>query len=291
MTLEDIVLETYGVLEVKTLLKTITSGTWTSAPDYRPNVAVVQYPLRVRDLMPNLETSSNLVEAPVEASQTGTVDYQTNEGDAKAVLDFTYQLRTFPVATIAAIVHASRQVVDDSKAFSGYIDTRLTYLVEQKVEKELLYGNGATGHITGLTVNANAGGTGTTSLDKIASSLGALATAGVIPDGIVLNPTDWVTLVSTKNASGVYPAAEPMSLVRPFSLFGFPVALSTQITAGNYLVGAFQTFAALFNRQNATIEIARSHDLNFTKNLVSIRAEERVALAIYKPTAFTYGAL
>jgi HK97 family phage major capsid protein len=273
---------------VKTLL---VSGPWTGAPDYRPTISFIPPWLRLRRLMPNLTTASNLVTGPRETAATAGADYQTTEGSAKGASDFTFQLGLFPVCTIATYATASRQVLDDSASFAGYVDVRLRDMVENKVEKELLYGDGATGHITGLTVNATAGGGGATSIDKIGGSLAALATAGILPDAVVVTPTDWFTMVAAKNAGGDYPSGAPALLPSPPTVFGVRIVFSNQMATGHYLAGDFADYAAVFNREAATMEIARSHMADFTANMVEIRDEERLALAIYRPTAFVYGAL
>jgi HK97 family phage major capsid protein len=52
------------------------------------------------------------------------------------------------------------------------------------------------------------------------------------------------------------------------------------------LVGAFRTAAQVFRRNNLTVEASNSHNDFFQKNLTAIRAEQRLALAVYRPNAF-----
>lgn len=54
------------------------------------------------------------------------------------------------------------------------------------------------------------------------------------------------------------------------------------------LVGAFKLGAQVFDRWDARVEVGYVND-DFTKNLVTILAEERLALAVYRPEAFIYG--
>ena len=63
------------------------------------------------------------------------------------------------------------------------------------------------------------------------------------------------------------------------------------ITQGHYLVGAYRTQAAVFDRQQATIELSREHSDYFVKNLVAILCEERLTLVVFRPDAFVYGGL
>lgn len=58
---------------------------------------------------------------------------------------------------------------------------------------------------------------------------------------------------------------------------------------GKFLTGAFQTGAQLFDREDANVVISTENADDFEKNLISIRCEERLALAVKRPEAFIYG--
>lgn len=60
------------------------------------------------------------------------------------------------------------------------------------------------------------------------------------------------------------------------------------MTLGDFLTGAFKLGAQLFDRWDARVEVGYVND-DFTKNLVTILAEERLALAVYRPEAFITG--
>ena len=47
--------------------------------------------------------------------------------------------------------------------------------------------------------------------------------------------------------------------------------------------------AQIFDRMDAMVEISTEDDQNFRKNLVTVLAEERLALAVYRPEAFVKG--
>jgi HK97 family phage major capsid protein len=66
------------------------------------------------------------------------------------------------------------------------------------------------------------------------------------------------------------------------------VVATQAITVDKFLVGAFKLGAQLFDRWDARVEVGYVND-DFTKNLVTILAEERLALAVYRPEAFIYG--
>ena len=64
------------------------------------------------------------------------------------------------------------------------------------------------------------------------------------------------------------------------------MALTPSIVAGTALVGAFATQSQVFRKGGIRVEASNSHQDFFIKNLVAIRAEERLALAVYRPGAF-----
>ena len=284
-----------GQIEVRSFKASpILSGTWTTGPDYRPTMAAPPQPrLTVRALMPTITTAGNLIEFPREDSHSGGPGYQTPEGTDKPQIDFAYSLQQAAVATLAHWLAASKQLVDDSAAFSGYVNGRMLYLLESKVEHELLYGDGLTGHLKGIATQATAA-SGSPPADLIAgvgAAISQLAAVGVEPDAVVANPVDWWTARQLKaTGSGNFLVGDPLSSLTP-TLWGLNVALTPSITQGHFVVGAFRTQAAVFDRQQATIELSREHDTFFTKNLVAILCEERLALVVFRPDAFVYGGL
>jgi HK97 family phage major capsid protein len=61
------------------------------------------------------------------------------------------------------------------------------------------------------------------------------------------------------------------------------------MTVDKFLVGSFGLSAQLFDRQDAVVEISTEDADNWTKNLVTIRAEERLTLIVTRPAGLIYG--
>jgi HK97 family phage major capsid protein len=83
------------------------------------------------------------------------------------------------------------------------------------------------------------------------------------------------------------PPAAGASQFAAGSYWGVPVVVSTAVGAGTALVGAFREAARIYRRGGLTVEASNAHRDYFQKNLVALRAEERLASAIYRPSAFT----
>ena len=123
------------------------------------------------------------------------------------------------------------------------------------------------------------------------------------PDAIVLHPTDWQAIRLLRDSNGQYYGGGPFQ--GPYgagsnvqasgqvtgaidSLWGKPVIVTTGVgNAGTALLGAFSQASQLFRRSGITVDMTNSHDDWFLKDLVAIRAEQRFALAVYRPAAFT----
>ena len=63
------------------------------------------------------------------------------------------------------------------------------------------------------------------------------------------------------------------------------------MTQGRFLVGDFAAHAQILDRQDANVAISFENKDNFERNMATIRIEERLALAVYRPEAFVKGVL
>jgi HK97 family phage major capsid protein len=250
-------------------------------------------PLYMRDLLTVVPlTMSNAVEYKIE-TWNYAADYQVLQGDKKAQGDVTYTEATATAKTIAWFVKISRQMLDDNAYIAATIDSRLIYGVLKKEDLEILLGSGAAGHLNGIMTQAPASAappaSATTRLDELMVAITRLTALGFSPTAIVLNPTDWGLMQITKTTQGAYILGGPPQAEAVPRLWGLPLVADYNMPAGQYLVGAFPGNAALFDRQAATVEMSMENEDDFVRNLVTIRAEERVALAVFVPNAFLKG--
>jgi HK97 family phage major capsid protein len=103
-----------------------------------------------------------------------------------------------------------------------------------------------------------------------------------------MHPGDWAEIELTKTTTGEYLFANPQGNANR-TLWGLPVVDTPAMTANKFLVGAFNMGAQIFDRMDARVEISTEDSDNFRRNLVTILAEERIALAVYRPEAFIKG--
>jgi HK97 family phage major capsid protein len=73
------------------------------------------------------------------------------------------------------------------------------------------------------------------------------------------------------------------------TLWGLPVVATNTMRDNQFLVANGSMAAQIWDRQSAAIEVSREDSDNFRKNMVTILAEERLALTVYRPTALIRG--
>lgn len=279
---------------------TVTGSDTTVAPDRKPGVVGGAFQmLTMESLFPAVPTGSNAVEFTKENVFTNNAA-EAAEGASKAESSLTFTLVNMPISTVAHWIKISRQLAADHAALAAYIDLRMRYGVNRKVETQLVSGDGTAPNISGIldTGNFTAHGyadanLGTTlkKLVLIRKIMGDLWAAGYPADAIVLNPADWAQIeIDIFSANTNMIAFKYDEGGRPI-LFGVPVVQSVGMTADNVAVGAFGSAATLYNRDGVVVEMSDSDSDNFTKNLITLRAERRLALATERPAAIRAGDL
>jgi HK97 family phage major capsid protein len=287
-------------VDVKAIISSSTTLADGSAGDLIVPMRVANPPvpvrrMTIRDLLTPGRTSMPSIQYGKETGFTNsaaTVSEVT--GPTKPQSEIQFDIVTTSVTTIAHWVLATRQILDDVPMLQSYIDGRLRYGLSFVEEGQLLNGTGTGTNLNGIYTQATAFAAGTnivaapTKLDALRYAMLQAALAEFPPTGIVLHHADWANIETTKDTQGRYIIGNPMQSMQP-SLWGLPVVETQAMTSGNFLVGAFQLGAQIFDRQDATVEISTEDSDNFRKNLVTILAEERLALAVYRPEAFIKG--
>ncbi|MBD2842701.1 phage major capsid protein [Erythrobacter sp. KMU-140] len=262
-------------------------------PDRSP--APVMQPNRrmtIRGLLAPGITSSNIIEYEREKGFTNNAA-PVAEGADKPESDIQYEDKTAPVRTIAHWMRANVQILADAPALQSMIDGRLRYGLAFVEEQQLLNGSGTGENIEGLVTAATeyaapSGLTADQQIDTVRLAMLQVTLAEYPANGIVMNPIDWAVIETLKDGDGHYLIGNPQGAIGA-QLWNLPVVPTQALTEDKFLVGAFDLAAQIFDRQNATVEVSTEDGDNFRKNKVTIRAEERLALAIYRPEALIYG--
>lgn len=242
--------------------------------------------LSLLDVLPVVPVTSATYEFVRLDGYLNGAAYQTEEGEEKAEGSMPTKMERAEIATIATWIPASLQVLQDNEQLEGQIDTLMSVGVRQKLEAELIKGEGGPGEILGFKKQATAAGITTGKpADRIGAALTDLKADGWNPNVIVMNPRDWFAIESERaeGGDGQYVIGTPRDPAPP-SLWGTPVVVTNGMPQGEALI-LDTSVAALLDRQEVTVEASRHDGDNFRRNMVTILAELRAGLAVFAPTA------
>lgn len=273
------------------------SGDALVAPDRRPGIiGIPEQALTIRDLIAPGTTASNMIQYVKETGFTNNAA-PVAEGAAKPYSDIAFALENASVQVIAHLMKASRQILDDASAMASFIDARARYGLRIKEEGQLLYGNGTGANLHGLIPQASAfaapAGSEVTleqRIDRLRLAILQAALAEYPANGIVMHPTDWATIELLKDSQGKYIIGNPQNGTTP-TLWRLPVVATQSITQNEFLTGSFNLGAQIYDRMDIEVLVSTENTDDFEKNMVTLRAEERLAFAVYRPEAFVTGEL
>lgn len=269
-------------------------------------------PLVMRDVLVNAQTSSDAITFMEESGFTNSAAEvaeatATNgvglTGGVKPESALTFTETTVPVRWIAHWMPLTRQLLEDLPAMRSYVEERLVTGLRRREDNQLLNGNGTAPNISGIlnnsgiqtldgtyfTANPVVGvGTARENFDRTLRAKTLIQTvAKAQASFVVVNPGAYERMQSFADANGQYYAGGPFSAGGVPTLWGLPVVQSENIANNRALVGD-GLMAAIFDRHDARIYTTDSHADFFIRNLIVILAEERLALAVFRPAAFAH---
>jgi HK97 family phage major capsid protein len=255
--------------------------------DRQPGMVMIgQQALTIADLISQGETTMNTIRYVREDTYTNAAT-TVAEGALKPEAAFDTSEQDAPVRKIAVTGKVTDEM--DFPAIRDYVDNRLQFMVAQQEEAQILLGNGTPPNLQGIetTSGIQTQAAGTDPLpDAVFKAITKIASVGFFQaDGVVFNPYDWQNVKLLKTADGIYIWGHPAD-AGPNRLWGLPVVVTVAQTQHTAFVGAFKLGSQVFRRQGITLETTNSNVDDFVKNLITIRAEERLALAVYRPLAF-----
>lgn len=261
--------------------------------------------LTVADLLMSGQASTNSIRYVVEGTATSGAA-GVAEGGTKPESSLGLTTTDEPIKKIATMLPVSEEMLEDAPAIQSYINGRLTLFVKIEKERQLLRGtsggNEVQGLLTSRSVPVYAGGTaaGNKAVQLFKAMNGMRGSAFLEPEWIVMNPTDYEGIRLLTDTAGQFYGGGPFTgqygsgtnvgasgqvTGAQDSVWGKPVYVTGALGAGTALVGT-RAAAQVWRRGGMSVEATNSHSNYFQLNLVAIRAEERVGLAVYRPTGF-----
>lgn len=255
-------------------------------------VGIPRRRLTVRSLLPVVPITTSSVDYPKMLTRTNAAA-TVAESAAKPYSDYAWTNATATVRTIAHLAKLTRQAMDDAPRLVAEVDSEMRYGLGLVEEAQLLNGNGTGQNLNGIITQATAYVApitvpSPTRLDMLRLAMLQAALALYPADGIVLNPGDWAGIELTKTTDGAYLFSNPQGTIQP-RLWGLPVVDTPAMALDAFLVGNFQIGATLYDRMGVEVLISTENVDDFEKNLATMRAEERIALAVKRPASFIVG--
>jgi len=249
----------------------------------------------MRDLLPTVKIATSSVDYARQTTRTNNAA-PVAEAAAKPYSDYAWDQVSVVVRVLAHLAKVTRQAMDDAPRLMGELDLEMRYGLGYLEERQFLYGSGVGQNLTGImplaTAFARPAGfgqhLGSTKVDVLRVAMLQNSIALLPADGIVLNEIDWADIELTKTTDGAYLFSNPQGSVDA-RMWSLPVVATPAMTAGDFLVGAFKQGATIYDRMAVELLISTENADDFEKNLATVRAEERVALAVKRPLAFTKG--
>lgn len=263
--------------------------------EYRREVYVPPFgPVWLRNLLPSATTTSGAIFYLRSTGATGSAaiwDGKATPLDAKPDVAFTFESVTEEVEWIAGTTRIPRQMLDDAAFLRTFIPNRLVYGPEGvlKAENDYIYSK--------MTDPANStayNGTKTVPVEMIYdAALGQLRDNYFNPSYILMNNRDVVDFIGLHKAtgSGIYNLPSGVVAVingNQLYIGGLPVIGMPQFPKGEFAV--FDRNSLQFiTRMSTEVRVSEDDRDNFVKNLITFRAEERVALLAFDKSAIITG--
>jgi len=255
-----------------------------------------QQPIAVTSLFAQGTTTSTTIRYIQEDTFTNNATV-TAEGSAKTEGKLDVDEVDASVYKCAVWLTVTDEMLSDHEQMRSFVDNRLAYMVGIKEDYFAINGSGSSQwyglvNVSGInTVDASAA---QVQADAVYQGITAIRSNGFVePDAIVMHPNDFRDYRLSKDGNQQYHGGGPF--YAPYgtgafsnlgNMWGLPVVITTQITEGSVGIGAFRTAAQLWRRMGITLATTDSHEDDFVKNRMTIRAESRFALAWYKPKGF-----
>lgn len=254
---------------------------------YSQRIVDAQPKLGMRDLFSAEQISGNALTYFVLGATEGNAGV-TAEGAEKPQISVPYEPVTVPLVKVAAYLKETDELLSDAAFLESAIRGRGVYEFKKAVENALA---SMLVNTSGIQVDSTA-----VSFDSIlAAKQDIIADTGYTPDAMLINPADWATLLQTKDSNLQYLLGGPGfgsygngAYFENPKVWGMSVVEYDGVPTGNVVIGAFKAGASVVTKagEGLRVEVSNSNEDDFIKNMVTVRIEERLALAVRIPAAF-----
>ena len=253
-----------------------------------------QRPIAVIDNIPMLPTSSDAISYMEETTFINSA-VETAESTATTASDLIGEAalalteRTKPVEWLPVFIPVTMQQMEDVDGIEAYVDNRLRYMLRARLDSQILNGSGSTPNLEGTLnvsgINTQAKGTDSVP-DAVYKGMTAVRATGFAEPSVVFaHPNDWQDVRLLQTADGVYIWGSPAD-AGPDRIWGVSVVQTTAVVENCMITGDYANFSALYTKRGITLAVSDSHSSYFTRGMLAIRADMRIAMVHFRPEAF-----
>lgn len=264
---------------------------------------------RVRDLFPKSTTKSAVLYGVREVgwvnsakqvkqryAADGTSPATGADSDVygwKPKSNIMLQPVTIPVATIAHTLDAHKNLLDDEPRLRTFLNTRMADGVKYAEDYDLLHSVGDAERITGLFNQPgiqNYTGLATDQFSvQVRRAITMAQLAEYDPSGLVISPEAWESLEVEEDNTGAFRVAVSVAVGAVKQVWHLDVVATTAMPEDKFLIGAFGMGAQIHDRESVNVTMSTENRDNYERNVVTFRAEERLALEVPRPESFVLG--
>jgi hypothetical protein len=244
--------------------------------------------IQVTDIFPSGTTDQFQVQFYEETTRDASLVVEKTENTEFGAAALGTTLRTTPIVKIPVVLQVTDEQMADVPGLASYVDNRLRQFVTERLDLELMVGDGIAPNMTGMinvtNVQTQAKGADTT-IDAVYKAMDKVRLIGrATPEAVLMHPTAFQPIRLAKDTTGNYIWGAP-SEVGPMRLWGVPIVITDTISAATAQVGAYVAHTQLWYRQGVEVLAGYIGD-DFKFGRQAIRATLRAGLSVYRPTAF-----
>jgi HK97 family phage major capsid protein len=245
-------------------------------------------PIQVIDFIPQTTTRQAAIVYMEETTFTNNAAEVAEAGTyVESALALTEQ--SSPVRKIATFLPVTDEQLEDVDQAQGYVDNRLRFMLMQRLDGQILVGNGTAPNLRGFNnisgIQTQAKGTDPVPDAFYKAMVNVRVTGRALPNLHIIHPLDWQDVKLLRTADGIYIWGNP-SDAGPDRLWGLPVAQADSQTQNTGLT-LDTSYTELSTRRGIDVQISNSHSTFFVEGKQAIRADVRVALVVYRPVAIS----
>jgi hypothetical protein len=281
-------------VDATTIGKAISVPANSVAPEFLPIVGPGHDDIHARNAIPVFPTIAEIVKF-IQFTYTGaTAGFATVDvGAQKPTLLYTSALKEAPVRKIAGLLDVPDEIMDDVVGFRAWIAYELPKAYLDAEDLQIFKGDGTGTNILGLWTQASAQtlpfGTVTTASnmwDKLMAAITQVRTLKRATSACFVSPQVYMELWINKGTTKEYTYPIVMGDNGVLYVGGVPIYWSNVFSGVDGLVGDFARGCSIHQRMAMKIDYSSENKDNFEKNIVTIRLEGRIALAIRVPESF-----